>query len=73
MANLTKRSNNKYEEVFNYALAGSNDPGSTFKLATMIALLEETKMNPDQVTVNTGTGALKFHNHMIRDAHRGGF
>jgi cell division protein FtsI (penicillin-binding protein 3) len=73
MANLTKRPNDKYEEVFNYALAGSNDPGSTFKLATMIALLEETKMNPDQVTVNTGTGALKFHNHMIRDAHRGGF
>lgn len=73
MANLTKRGPGKYEEVFNYALAGSNDPGSTFKLATMMALLEETNMNPDQVTVNTGTGAMKFHNHMIRDAHRGGF
>ncbi|MHA4737580.1 penicillin-binding protein [Dyadobacter sp. MSC1_007] len=73
MANLTKRGPGKYEEVFNYALAGSNDPGSTFKLATMMALLEETNMNPDQVTVNTGTGALKFRNHVIRDAHRGGF
>jgi cell division protein FtsI (penicillin-binding protein 3) len=73
MANLTKRGDQKYEEVFNYALAGSNDPGSTFKLATMMALLEETKMNPDQITVNTGTGAMRFRNHMIRDAHRGGF
>lgn len=73
MANLTKRPNGNYEEVFNYALAGSNDPGSTFKLATMMALLEETGMNPDQVTVNTGSGALRFRNHTIRDAHRGGF
>lgn len=73
MANLTKRGDEKYEEVFNYALAGSNDPGSTFKLATMMALLEETHMNPDQVMVNTGTGALRFRNHIIRDAHRGGF
>ncbi|QRR02794.1 penicillin-binding protein [Dyadobacter sandarakinus] len=73
MANLTRRGDERYEEVFNYALAGSNDPGSTFKLATMMALLEETKMNPDQVMVNTGSGAMRFRNHMIRDAHRGGF
>lgn len=73
MANLTKRGPGKYEEVFNYALAGSNDPGSTFKLATMMALLEETHMDPDQVMVNTGNGAMKFRNHVIRDAHRGGF
>lgn len=73
MANLTKRPDGKYEEIFNYALAGSNDPGSTFKLVTMMALLEETKMNPDQVTVNTGTGAYRFRSNIIRDAHRGGF
>lgn len=73
LANLTKRPNDKYEEVFNYALAGSNDPGSTFKLVTMMALLEETHMNPDHVTVNTGTGAMRFRKNMIRDAHRGGF
>ncbi|MCF0071567.1 transpeptidase family protein [Dyadobacter sp. CY261] len=73
MANLTKRGPGKYEEVFNYALAGSNDPGSTFKLATMMALLEETHMDPDQVMVNTGNGSMKFRNHTIRDAHRGGF
>jgi cell division protein FtsI (penicillin-binding protein 3) len=73
LANLTKRGNDQYEEVFNYALAGGNDPGSTFKLATMMALLEETNMNPDQVMVNTGAGAMKFRKNIIRDAHRGGF
>ncbi|MCE6988952.1 penicillin-binding protein [Dyadobacter sp. CY323] len=73
MANLTKRGEHQYEEVFNYALAGSNDPGSTFKLATMVALLEETGMDPDKVMVNTGSGAMPFKNHVIRDAHRGGF
>ncbi|MGV3603346.1 MAG: penicillin-binding transpeptidase domain-containing protein, partial [Dyadobacter fermentans] len=29
--------------------------------------------DPDQVMVNTGNGAMKFRNHTIRDAHRGGF
>ncbi|WP_031528492.1 penicillin-binding protein [Dyadobacter crusticola] len=73
MANLTRRGENKYEEVFNYALAGSNDPGSTFKLATMMALLEETHMDPDKIMVNTGNGAMRFRSNIIRDAHRGGF
>lgn len=73
LANLTKRGEDRYEEVFNYALAGSNDPGSTFKLMTMMALLEETHMDPDRVTVNTGNGEMKFRRNIIRDAHRGGF
>ncbi|MDQ6478680.1 penicillin-binding transpeptidase domain-containing protein [Dyadobacter sp. LHD-138] len=72
MANLTKRPDDKYEEVFNYALAGSTDPGSTFKLPTMMALLEETKMNPNQVTVNTGTGSVRFRGLSINDSKRGG-
>jgi len=72
MANLTKRGEGKYEEDFNYALAGSADPGSTFKLPTMMALLEETKMNPDQVSVNTGSGAVRFRGTTISDSKRGG-
>jgi cell division protein FtsI (penicillin-binding protein 3) len=31
----------KYIEDFNYAVRGGTDPGSTFKLATMVALLEK--------------------------------
>eukprot|EP01034_Spumella_vulgaris_P008558 gene8558-10896_t len=72
MANLTKRPDDKYEEVFNYALAGSTDPGSTFKLPTMMALLEETKMDPNKVTVNTGKGSIRFRGLSINDSKRGG-
>ncbi|CAG5011997.1 Peptidoglycan D,D-transpeptidase FtsI [Dyadobacter sp. CECT 9275] len=73
MANLTKREDGKYQEVFNYAIAGSNDPGSTFKLPTMMALLEETKMNPDHITVNTGDGSYRFRGTTINDSKRGGY
>lgn len=72
MANLTKRGEGKYEEVFNYAVAGGADPGSTFKLPTMMALLEETKMNPDEITVNTGAGSVRFRGTSINDSKRGG-
>lgn len=72
MANLTKRGEGKYEEDFNYAIAGSADPGSTFKLPTMMALLEETKMNPDQVSVNTGGGSVRFRGTSVEDSKRGG-
>ena len=48
------------------------DPLSS--LLTMMALLEETKMNPDQVTVNTGNGIhADFGTIYIDDAQRGGF
>ena len=72
MANLTKRGEGKYEEVFNYAIAGSADPGSTFKLPTMMALLEETKMDPDKIMVNTGGGAVRFRGTTVEDSKRGG-
>ncbi|WP_128547914.1 penicillin-binding protein [Larkinella soli] len=70
MANLTLR-NGKYVENFNHALAGGTDPGSTFKLATMMALLEERAIRPDQL-VNTGGGFVRYHGMGIADAKRGG-
>ncbi|PWJ56552.1 cell division protein FtsI (penicillin-binding protein 3) [Dyadobacter jejuensis] len=73
MTNLTRRGEGRYEEVYNYALAGSNDPGSTFKLPTMMAILEETKINPDQVYVNTGTGSYRYRGTTVSDSKRGGY
>jgi cell division protein FtsI (penicillin-binding protein 3) len=71
MANLTKRSGG-YHEVFNYALAGGTDPGSTFKLPSMMAVIEETGMDPNQEWVNTGDGSFKFRGVTIADTKRGG-
>jgi cell division protein FtsI (penicillin-binding protein 3) len=73
MANLTRRAEQDYREVFNYALAGSTDPGSTFKLATMMALLEETGLNPEREQVNTGTGRVFYRGVRIEDSKQGGF
>ncbi|GAB3333368.1 penicillin-binding protein [Larkinella ripae] len=70
MANLTLRKG-KYVENFNHALAGGTDPGSTFKLPTMIALLEEKAVRPDQM-VHTGGGVVSYHGRRISDAKRGG-
>ncbi|MFC5411273.1 penicillin-binding protein [Larkinella bovis] len=70
MANLTRK-NDKYVENFNHALAGGTDPGSTFKLPTMIALLEEKAVRPDQM-VHTGGGVVTYYGRRISDAKRGG-
>ncbi|GAB3943517.1 penicillin-binding protein [Spirosoma harenae] len=71
MANLTKLKDGRYVENFNHALAGRTDPGSTFKLATMIALLEEKAINLDQI-VETGHSAILYKGHRIADSNGGG-
>jgi cell division protein FtsI (penicillin-binding protein 3) len=70
IANLTRRGD-KYVENFNHALAGRTDPGSTFKLATMMALMEEKAINLNQM-VATGGGSMTYHGLGIHDAKRGG-
>ncbi len=48
ITNLSKRADSlqvSYREDFNYAVRGGTDPGSTFKLATMLALLEKAHLN----------------------------
>jgi len=47
MANLGRRSDGTYWEDLNYAIRAS-EPGSTFKLATMLALLEDKYISLDQ-------------------------
>ena len=40
IANLSRDENGAYSEKYNYAVGEATEPGSTFKLATMIALLQ---------------------------------
>ncbi|UZD21077.1 penicillin-binding transpeptidase domain-containing protein [Algoriphagus halophytocola] len=67
-------SGNGYGENYNFAIGdqGSTEPGSTFKLLSMLALLEENKVTLDE-TVETGNGAHKFYNQVMRDAKNGGY
>ncbi|WP_426490902.1 penicillin-binding protein [Hymenobacter sp. 102] len=72
VANLGKVAEGVYREDYNYAIAdqGRTEPGSTFKLASMMAAFEE---NPDLQltdTINTGnTGSKKIGGAVKTDSH----
>ncbi|MBC6988607.1 penicillin-binding transpeptidase domain-containing protein [Hymenobacter sp. BT491] len=71
IANLGKVAEGVYREDYNYAIAdqGRTEPGSTFKLASMMALFEE---NPDielDDTVNTGNGRMYIGGAVKTDTH----
>jgi cell division protein FtsI (penicillin-binding protein 3) len=72
ISNLTRGSGNTYYEKFNHAVGGSMEPGSTFKLLTMIALLEDTNVELTD-SVATGNGELTFYKDKVRDHHEGGY
>jgi cell division protein FtsI (penicillin-binding protein 3) len=70
VANFSKVSTGEYEEQFNYAIAASQDPGSTFKLASYLSLLEDNKVDTNSM-VATGDGTYRIPGHTIRDSHGG--
>ncbi|WP_316806914.1 penicillin-binding protein [Pedobacter agri] len=66
VANFSKVEEGVYKEKFNYAIAGNQDPGSTFKLASYMALLEDELIDTNLMV---GTGNYKIPGHMIKDSH----
>ncbi|SNT24055.1 cell division protein FtsI (penicillin-binding protein 3) [Ekhidna lutea] len=74
ISNLSRNTDGDYYERYNYAVGnqGSREPGSTFKLASMIALLEEVDIKLTD-TINTGDGSLEFFDKTMRDHKPGGF
>jgi cell division protein FtsI (penicillin-binding protein 3) len=70
IANLGKQEDGSYGEDLNYAIRGS-EPGSTFKLATMISLLEDgyVKLNDH---VNLEGGVWKVSNRTVYDSEKHG-
>jgi cell division protein FtsI (penicillin-binding protein 3) len=72
MSNLTRNTKNGgYRDIFNYAVQGLGDPGSTFKTASIIALLEDSRINLAD-SINTGNGTIKYYNQTMRDHIEGG-
>lgn len=74
ISNLSRNSEGNYYERYNYAVGsqGSREPGSTFKLASMIALLEEVDIKLTD-SIDTGDGTLEFFDKTMRDHKPGGF
>jgi len=72
IANLGKNSKGEYEEKYNYAIGESSEPGSTFKLASVIAALDQGLINLSD-TVDTQGGETRFANRIMKDSHHGGY
>ncbi|MRR58988.1 MAG: PASTA domain-containing protein [Deltaproteobacteria bacterium] len=66
IANLEIGSDGQYHETYNYAVGESTEPGSTFKLMSMIAAMEDGVVDLHD-TVNTGDGTVRYYDKIIRD------
>lgn len=66
ISNLSSDGHGGFYEKFNFAAAGLFEPGSTFKLVTMIALLEDTNMELTD-SIDVGNGEFMFYNKTVRD------
>ncbi len=73
IVNLHRKSQGYYiEDYYNYAVGESTEPGSTFKLAAIMAALEDRKVKLTD-TIDTENGAYRFYDQVMRDTHVGGY
>ena len=71
IANLGLQSDGDYHETYNYAIGESTEPGSTFKLPSLMAAIEDGVIDTGDI-VDTGNGTVKFYNQIIRDTKEHG-
>jgi cell division protein FtsI (penicillin-binding protein 3) len=71
VANLGKAADDTYKEDYNYAFAdqGRTEPGSTFKLASMMALFEARPAISLEDVVETGNGRMLVGGAVKSDSH----
>jgi Cell division protein FtsI/penicillin-binding protein 2 len=72
IANLEKGDDGSYHESYNYAIAESTEPGSTFKLPSLMAAIEDGVIDTGDI-VDTGNGTVKYYNKIIRDTKEEGY
>ncbi|HRI24491.1 MAG TPA: penicillin-binding protein [Ferruginibacter sp.] len=72
IANLGKQRDSVYTEDLNYGIGKATEPGSVFKLATLMSLLEDKYIDINTV-VDCEGGEKKFYGLPIRDSHKGDY
>ena len=72
ISNFSKNKSGYYTENYNYALQGMHEPGSTFKLASILAYIEETNRSVYD-SIDTGEGEFKFYSELMKDHKPGGY
>ena len=70
IANLTRgdKDSSAYYENLNYAIGYATEPGSTFKLASMLAVIDDYNVSLDE-KVFVGDGKAMFSNLEMKDSH----
>ena len=72
IANLGRANDGTYYETTNYAIAESHEPGSTFKLVDLMAILED-KVADTSTIYDTHGGEIRYSGKVVRDSHKGGY
>jgi cell division protein FtsI (penicillin-binding protein 3) len=72
IANLGKQPDGSYIEDLNYGIGKATEPGSIFKLATLLSLLEDKYITIKSI-VNTEGGVKSFSGLRIKDSHLGAY
>lgn len=72
IVNLGKGQDGTFYERRNYAIFEASEPGSAFKLFTMMAALEDHVIDTTTM-VDTQGGVMRYYDNYIRDSHRGGY
>lgn len=72
LTNLGRGKDGSYFEKRNYAVWESHEPGSTFKLMSVVAALEDKKVDTSTVFDTTG-GVVTYYNRNVRDSKPGGY
>jgi cell division protein FtsI (penicillin-binding protein 3) len=74
VANLSRASDGTYYEKRNQAFADQGEPGSTFKVASVMAALDDGRISEND-TIDTGNGIYSFFGQQMKDhnAERGGY
>ncbi len=72
ISNLGQTKEGKYYERLNYAIGESHEPGSTFKLMSLVAALEDKVVDTSTV-IDTEKGRWRIYDRIVKDSKWGGY
>lgn len=72
IANLAQTAPGVYNEVYNHAIGEASDPGSTFKLVSALALIEDGFTSLED-SIDIEWGKTRFYDITMEDAHASPF
>ena len=73
ISNIGMRGDSTYYEIFNYAIGEDTEPGSTMKLASIIAAIETGAVRVDD-SIDIKNGSIQYYDKVMKDSdnkHKG--